>query len=210
METNHVKFDELTTMDSKHNYLEPKTHRFYNDDSSAEYTSILSKEDLDNLFGLMYEEYFEKISSEVSINFAAQPTPNNDDTPSSSSIIVEDREAPPIVSSSEDQISPILSNDVVELVQEDSTDFDGNTLFTPYDALMIEEAESPSIVVDPSNMHEFNQVQPSTHIWTKAHYLEQVIGDPSKLVMTRSRLHTDAEVCMYALTESTTEPKIIK
>ncbi|GJS74366.1 retrovirus-related pol polyprotein from transposon TNT 1-94 [Tanacetum coccineum] len=164
IETIHVKFDELTTMDFKHNCLEPKTNRFYNDDSSAEYTSILSKEDLDNLFDLMYEEYFEKISSEVSINFAAQPTPNNDDTPSPSSIIVEDREAPPIVSSFEDQISPILSNDVVESVQEDSTDFDGNTLFTPYDALMIEEAKSPSIAVDPSNMHEFNQVQTSTHI----------------------------------------------
>ncbi|GJT97984.1 ribonuclease H-like domain-containing protein [Tanacetum coccineum] len=51
-----------------------------------------------------------------------------------------------------------------------------------------------------SNMHEFNQVQPSTHIWTKAHPLEQVIGDPSKPVMTRSRLQKYAEVCMYALT----------
>nr|GEW21926.1 integrase, catalytic region, zinc finger, CCHC-type, peptidase aspartic, catalytic [Tanacetum cinerariifolium] len=76
------------------------------------------------------------------------------------------------------------------------TDFDGNTLFTPYDAPTFEEAESSSIVTDPSNMHEFNQVQPSTHIWTKAHPLEQVIGDPSKLVMTRSRLQTDAKVCI--------------
>ncbi|GJX97194.1 hypothetical protein Tco_0352992 [Tanacetum coccineum] len=31
------------------------------------------------------------------------------------------------------------------------------------------------------------------HIWTKAHPLEQVIGDPSKPVMTRSMLYTDAE-----------------
>ncbi|GKG53177.1 hypothetical protein Tco_0552445, partial [Tanacetum coccineum] len=62
-----------------------------------------------------------------------------------------------------------------------------------------EEAESSSTAADPSNMHEFNQVQRSTHTWTKAHPLEQVIGDPSKPVMTRSRLNTDAEVCMYAL-----------
>ncbi|GKD77846.1 retrovirus-related pol polyprotein from transposon TNT 1-94 [Tanacetum coccineum] len=42
-------------------------------------------------------------------------------------------------------------------------------------------------------MHEFHQVQPSTQIWTKAHLLEQVIGDPSKHVMTRHRLQTDPE-----------------
>ncbi|GJT70053.1 retrovirus-related pol polyprotein from transposon TNT 1-94 [Tanacetum coccineum] len=92
-------------------------------------------------------------SLEVSINFAAQPTPNNDDTPSSSSIIVEDQEVPPFISSSEEQLSPISSVDVVESV----TDFDGNTLFTPYDALMFKEAESSLIYADPSNMHEFNQ-----------------------------------------------------
>ncbi|GJZ70029.1 retrotransposon protein, putative, ty1-copia subclass, partial [Tanacetum coccineum] len=32
------------------------------------------------------------------------------------------------------------------------------------------------------------------------HPLKQVIGDPSKPIMTRKRLQTDAEVCMYALT----------
>ncbi|GJY22258.1 retrovirus-related pol polyprotein from transposon TNT 1-94 [Tanacetum coccineum] len=59
-------------------------------------------------------------------------------------------------------------------------------------------------------MHEFHQVQPSTHISTKAHPLEQVIGDPSKPVMTRKRLQTNSEFCMYALTVSTFEPKNIK
>nr|GEZ99478.1 hypothetical protein [Tanacetum cinerariifolium] len=56
----------------------------------------------------------------------------------------------------------------------------------------------------------FYQVQPSTHSWTKDHPLDQVIGDPSKHVMTRQRLHTDSKVCMYALTVSTIEPKNIK
>ncbi|GJU64629.1 hypothetical protein Tco_1246464 [Tanacetum coccineum] len=91
METIHVKFDKLTVMDSEHNCLEPETNRFNDNDSSAE---IPSKEDLHNLFGLMYEEYFKKRSPEVSINSATQPTHNNDDTPSSSLIIVEDQEAP--------------------------------------------------------------------------------------------------------------------
>nr|GEU96870.1 reverse transcriptase domain-containing protein [Tanacetum cinerariifolium] len=45
---------------------------------------------------------------------------------------------------------------------------------------------------------------------TKAHPLEQVIGDPSKPVMTRNRLQTNSELCMYALIVSTLEPKNIK
>nr|GEZ31660.1 retrovirus-related Pol polyprotein from transposon TNT 1-94 [Tanacetum cinerariifolium] len=151
------------------------------------------KKDLDNLFGPLYEEYFEKRSPKVSINSTAQPTPNNDDTPSSSSTIVEDQEAPPIVSLYEEQMFPYLTYDAVELVQEDSIEFDSNTLITPYAASTCEEAESSSITEDPSNMHEFHQVQPSTHICTKAHPLEQVIGDPSMPVMTRNMLYTDSE-----------------
>ncbi|GJZ76411.1 retrovirus-related pol polyprotein from transposon TNT 1-94 [Tanacetum coccineum] len=75
---------------------------------------------------------------------------------------------------------------------------------------MFKDSESSSIAANPLNMHEFNQVQPSTHTWTTTHPLEQVIGDPSKLMMTRSRLHIDVEVYMYALTVSTTKPKNIK
>ncbi|GKC66267.1 putative ribonuclease H-like domain-containing protein [Tanacetum coccineum] len=210
METIHVKFDELTAMASEHDSLEPVFQRFINDDSSAESMNIPSKEDLDNLFGPMYEEYFEKRSSETSINSAAQQVHNHEDSPSTSSIIVEEHEAPPIVTTSEEQTSPISLNEADEFNQEDSTDFDGNTVFVPYDAPNFEEAESSTTALDPSNMHEFHQVQPSTHIWTKAHPLEQVIGDPSKPVMTRQRLHTDSEVCMYALTVSTLEPKNIK
>ncbi|GJR60446.1 integrase, catalytic region, zinc finger, CCHC-type containing protein [Tanacetum coccineum] len=171
--------------------------------------NIPSKEDLDNLFGPMYEEYFEKRSSKVSINSATQQVHNHEDSPSTSSTIVEEHEAPPIVTTSEEQTSPILMNEVDELNQEDSTEFDGNTLLTPYDTPEFAEAES-SIALDPSNMHDFHQVQPSTHIWTKAHPLEQVIGDPSKPVMTRKRLQTDSELCMYALTVNTFEPKNIK
>ncbi|GJS59363.1 retrovirus-related pol polyprotein from transposon TNT 1-94 [Tanacetum coccineum] len=158
----------------------------------------------------MYEEYFEKSPSETSINSAAQQVLNHEDSPSTSSIVVEEHKAPPIVTASEEQTSPISFNEADEFNQEDSADFDGNTVFVPYDVLNFEEAESSTTALDPSNMHEFHQVQPSTHIWTKAHPLEQVIGDTSKPVMTRQRLQTDSEVCMYALTVSTLEPKNIK
>ncbi|GJU38803.1 retrovirus-related pol polyprotein from transposon TNT 1-94 [Tanacetum coccineum] len=105
---------------------------------------------------------------------------------------------------------PISHDEADEFVQEDSTDLGGNTLLSPYHTPMFEEAESSSTAEDPSNMHTITHFQPSTHTWTKAHPLEQVIGDPSRPVMTRSRLNTDPEVCMYALTMSTTEPKNIK
>nr|GEW34080.1 Gag-Pol polyprotein [Tanacetum cinerariifolium] len=45
---------------------------------------------------------------------------------------------------------------------------------------------------------------------TKDHPLEQVIGNPSQSVRTRRQLESDAEMCMFALTVSRTEPKNIK
>nr|GFB61094.1 retrovirus-related Pol polyprotein from transposon TNT 1-94 [Tanacetum cinerariifolium] len=96
-----------------------------------------------------------------------------------------------------------------EFHQEDSTDFDGNAQFVPYNPPSYEAIESSSTALEPSNVQNFHQVQPSTHFWTKDHPLDQVIGDPSKPVMTRPRLHTDSEVCMHALTISTIKPKNI-
>ncbi|GKF87096.1 hypothetical protein Tco_0257973, partial [Tanacetum coccineum] len=77
-----------------------------------------------------------------------------------------------------------------EFIQEASADFDGSLEFVSYNPLSDEEIESSTAALEPSNVHNFHQVQPSTHIWTKDHPLDQVIGDPSKLVMTRQRLHT--------------------
>ncbi|GJR80764.1 retrovirus-related pol polyprotein from transposon TNT 1-94 [Tanacetum coccineum] len=70
----------------------------------------------------------------------------NDDSPTSevSKGILKrlgSTEAPPFVSSLEEQISLISSNEAVESIQEDSIDFDGNTLITPYDCLTFKEAE---------------------------------------------------------------------
>ncbi|GJY43987.1 hypothetical protein Tco_0432200 [Tanacetum coccineum] len=131
METIHVKFDELTAMDSKHDSLEPVSQLFINDDSSTKSINTPSKEDLDNLFGPMYEEYFEKRSFEVSINFATQQVYNNEDSPSTSSIIIEEQEAPPIVTTSEEQTSPISLNNADEFNQEDFADFDGKYGIVP-------------------------------------------------------------------------------
>ncbi|GKB70517.1 retrovirus-related pol polyprotein from transposon TNT 1-94 [Tanacetum coccineum] len=152
METIHVKFDKLTAIASEHDSSEPGFQRFINDDSSSESMNIPSKEDLDNLFGPMYEEYFEKRSSDTSINFATQKLHNHEDSPSTSSIVVEDHEAPPIVTLFEEQTFPIPLNKADESNQEDFVEFDGNTIFVPYDVPNFEEAESSTTALDPSNM----------------------------------------------------------
>ncbi|GJX31257.1 retrovirus-related pol polyprotein from transposon TNT 1-94 [Tanacetum coccineum] len=215
METIHVKFDELIDMASKCNNLEPEMNCTNFQDSQ----SIPSKSDLDNLFGPLYEEYYATSSQEVLDNSAAN-TLDNEHTSSSSSIVVEEDEAPQIVSSSAEQVatepnSLVLNENADEFVQEDVADYDGNVFYNAPLTPVFEEAqskmhESSSTYQDPSNMHEFHQKHRSSDRWTKNHPIEQVIGDPSKPVMTRNRLQTDAEVCMYALTVSTIEPKNIK
>nr|GEY10315.1 Gag-Pol polyprotein [Tanacetum cinerariifolium] len=73
-----------------------------------------------------------------------------------------------------------------------------------------DQGETSSRHVDSSNMHTFYQRFPSEHRWTKDHPLEQVIRNPSQLVRTRRQHESDAEMYMFALTVSRTEPKNIK
>nr|GEY30906.1 integrase, catalytic region, zinc finger, CCHC-type, peptidase aspartic, catalytic [Tanacetum cinerariifolium] len=191
MEIIHVKFDELTALASEHDCLEPELQRFNNYNSSAETMNTPSKEDLDNLFRPMFEEYFRKKSSETPINSVAQLTQLHKDSPFTSSINVEQHEAPPIETTSDEQSSPIPLTEADELHQEDSAEFDGKSLFVSYNPTSYEVIEFFSTVLEPSNVHNFHQVQPLTHSWTKYHPLDQVIGDLSKPVMTRQRLHAD-------------------
>nr|GEZ25988.1 hypothetical protein [Tanacetum cinerariifolium] len=131
-------------------------------------------------------ECYEVRPPKVSNNSAAKIL-NDEDTPSSSLIIVKDHKAPQLVSSSEEPISskpttPVSNNNTDESIQE----------------------------YDPSNMHEFYQQYFSIDRWAKNHPIEQVLGDPSKHAMTRSRLHSYVKMCMYALIVSTIKPTNIK
>ncbi|GJZ09316.1 hypothetical protein Tco_0543599 [Tanacetum coccineum] len=98
METIHVKFDELTGIASEHNCLEPDSNIINFEDPSVKPSHTPSKEDLDNLFGLMYEKYFEGRTPNVSTsdNFAASDNLNANDTSSLIIIIVDVNEAPHI------------------------------------------------------------------------------------------------------------------
>nr|GFD41294.1 hypothetical protein [Tanacetum cinerariifolium] len=89
---------------------------------------------------------------------------------------------------------------------------DGNTFVNPFANPSTSAAAeaSSSQNVDPSNMHTFYQPYPHEFQWTKDHPLEQVIGEPSRPVLTRNQLRSDGDMCIYALTVSTMEPKNVK
>nr|GFC03524.1 hypothetical protein [Tanacetum cinerariifolium] len=89
--------------------------------------------------------------------------------------------------------------------------FDANTFVNPFATPSTSAAKSSSSQnVDPSNMHTFYQPYPHEFQWIKDQPLEQVIGEPSRPVLTRNQLRSDGDMCMYALTVSTMEPKNVK
>ncbi|GJV45937.1 retrovirus-related pol polyprotein from transposon TNT 1-94 [Tanacetum coccineum] len=89
--------------------------------------------------------------------------------------------------------------------------FDDNLFVNPFVAPSTSAAgSSSSQYVDPSNMHKFYQPYPHEYQWTKDHPLEQVIGEPTWPVSKINQLRTDGDMCMYALTVSTMEPKNVK
>nr|GFB04831.1 hypothetical protein [Tanacetum cinerariifolium] len=120
-------------------------------------------------------------------------------------------ETTPIPTKSSSHATNILvtSQDVDALNQNAMVD--DNTFVNPFTNLSTSAvAASSSQNVDPSNMHTFYQPYPYEFQWTKDHPLEEVTGEPSRPVLTKNQLRSDGDMCMYALTVSTLEPKTIK
>nr|GEV04944.1 copia protein [Tanacetum cinerariifolium] len=91
-----------------------------------------------------------------------------------------------------------------------NTVFEGDLFVNPYVTPFTESVVSSTQYVDPSNMHTFYQSYPHDYQWTKDHPLEQLIGEPSRPVLTINQLKTDGDICIYALTVSITELKSVK
>nr|GFA06845.1 hypothetical protein [Tanacetum cinerariifolium] len=128
---------------------------------------------------------------------------------STASTTIVDTTPTPTNSSSHATNIPITSQDVDEL--NPNVLFDGNTFVNPFANPSTSDAESSSSQnMDPSNMHTFYQPYPYEVQWTKDHPLEQVIKEPSRPVLTWNQLRSDGDMCMYALTVSTIEPKNVK
>nr|GFA03782.1 retrovirus-related Pol polyprotein from transposon TNT 1-94 [Tanacetum cinerariifolium] len=225
MESIHVNFDELPQMASdqnssdpahecqtkalEHNSLSPG--RKCQENVSLGDKTVTTSNELDLLFSPMFDELLNgssKVVSKSSAVYAADAptqrhqftTPlNNLTTPTPTCQIPTI--APTVISSKNlNQTETHAESDQV------ADDEFINIFSTPVQ----DQGETSSRHVDKSNMHTFYQRYPSEHRWTKDNPLEQVIGNPSQSVRTRRQLESDAEMCMFALTVSRTEPKNIK
>nr|GFC45631.1 hypothetical protein [Tanacetum cinerariifolium] len=196
-------------MTLEHNSLSPR--RNCQENVSLRDKTDTTSNELDLLFSPMFDELLNgssKVVSKSSTVSAAdapnerqQPTTplNNHITPTPPC------QTPPITTS---VISPENINRAEPHAKNDEVADDEfiNIFSTPVQ----DQGEMSAHHVDSSNMHTFYQCYPSEQCWTKDHPLEQVIGNPSQSVRTRRQLESDAEMCMFALTVSRTEPKNIK
>nr|GEY77962.1 hypothetical protein [Tanacetum cinerariifolium] len=199
MESIHVNFNELPQMASVQ----------ISSDPAPELTTL---NELDLLFSLMFDELLNGPSQVVSMSSAVttadesiqrqqhQTTSLVNHTTPEQTCQVQSHESTVTSNENINQAEPHAENDQV------ADDEFINIFLTPIQ----DQGEMSSLHVDSSNMHTFYQRYPSEHRWTKDHPLEQVIGNPSQSVRTRRQLESDAEMCMFALPVSRTEPKNIK
>nr|GFB75147.1 putative ribonuclease H-like domain-containing protein [Tanacetum cinerariifolium] len=157
-----------------------------------------TESELDLLFEAMYDDYFGGQPSANVENVPPAQEPQARQTSTTSTTITDNVPIPTNPSSHATNIL-ISSQDVDELNQNAMVD--GNTFVNPFATSSSNAAKtSSSQNVDPSNMHTFYQPYPHEFQWTKDHPLEQVIGEPSRPVLTRNQLLSDGDMCIYALT----------
>ncbi|GKF20359.1 retrovirus-related pol polyprotein from transposon TNT 1-94, partial [Tanacetum coccineum] len=159
------------------------------------------------LFQLMFDEYFKETPKNVSAN---NSTATQQDAPSSTTIDQDARS--PTTTPITDKTGTLITNNNVEEHQQEypNADFDSDTFTNLFAPPEIGSAESSTRVTDPSNMHTFYQSHSHTHKWTKDHPLENIIGNPSKPVLTRRQFKTDAMLCYFHAFLSKVEPKNYK
>ncbi|GJT49081.1 retrovirus-related pol polyprotein from transposon TNT 1-94 [Tanacetum coccineum] len=208
VESIHLRFDEIkemseTSVANDTSGLVPQRQKasdYDNPDPAPELqnvspsadTTVPSQQELDLLFGPLYDEFFNDGTSRV--NKSSSPTDNSiqkDTLPST-------------------HIQPTSEPTTPTNVHAEENNDNQAEFTNPFCTPVQENAESSSRNIGNSNVHTFNQPQDSEYRWTKDHPLTQVRGNPSKPVQTRRQLATDPEMCMFALTVSIVEPKNIK
>ncbi|GJW03813.1 retrovirus-related pol polyprotein from transposon TNT 1-94 [Tanacetum coccineum] len=152
---------------------------------------------------------------------SGEDTTSIDDLPLDDSMILPEYESFTLASQDVDELpqqqhvqqqdnqAPLQPETVADNVPNAMSDGDVfENPFAPPSTSVVESSSSQ--YVDPSNMHTFYQPYQHDYQWTKDHPLEQVIGEPSRPVLTRNQLQTDGEMCIYALTVSTMKPRNVK
>nr|GEY35478.1 hypothetical protein [Tanacetum cinerariifolium] len=170
-------------------------------DPSTITTQQPTEGELDLLFEAMYDDYIGgQPSAAPRIVPAAQAPQVRQMSMTSTSIA--DTAPSPKNSSSQATNFPNTSHDIDELnSQQQHVQQQEN-----HDPIQ------PETVADnvPYTMFDANTFVNPLLLHPQDYPLEQVIGEPSRLILTRNQLRSDGEMCMYALTVSTMEPKNVK
>ncbi|GKC21233.1 retrovirus-related pol polyprotein from transposon TNT 1-94, partial [Tanacetum coccineum] len=192
VESIHLKFDEIKEMSETYvandtSNLVPQRQKASDYDNSdpvpqqqnvspsADTIAPLQQE-LDLLFGPLYDEFFNTGTSRV--NKSSSLTNNSTQQDILPSMNIHHTSEP-----------STLTNVHAEKNNDDQAEFT-NPFYTP-----VQEAiDSSSCNFGNSNMHTFNQPQASEYRWTKDHPLTQVRENPSKPVQTRRQLAIDPEM----------------
>nr|GEW45205.1 retrovirus-related Pol polyprotein from transposon TNT 1-94 [Tanacetum cinerariifolium] len=201
IETIHVDFDELTTMDFEHSSSGPALHEMtpatINSGLVPNPTSSTPVDHPD-------PEVIAPIAKVVALEPAASTS-----SPSSTTV---DQDAP---SPSNSQTTPktqysIIPNDV----EEDNHDLDvahmNNDPFFGISILEVPFDQSSSTDVIHTIMHPDHQISEHNSKWTKDHPLENIICELARPVSTRLQLHEQAVFCYYDAFLTSVEPKTYK
>nr|GFA30785.1 integrase, catalytic region, zinc finger, CCHC-type, peptidase aspartic, catalytic [Tanacetum cinerariifolium] len=209
METMNVSFDQLSAMAFKQRSSKPGLNSMKSGhiSSGLDLTYALStittqqpsEGELDLLFEAMYDDYIGGQPSATTRTVSPAQEPQVRQTSTTSTTIADNVPIPTNASSLATNI-PITSQDIDEL--NPNAMVDGNTFVNPFanPSTSVATTSSSQQNVDPSNMHTFYQPYPHKFQWSKDHPLEQVIGEPSRPILTRNQLRSDGDMCMYALT----------
>ncbi|GJW15914.1 putative ribonuclease H-like domain-containing protein [Tanacetum coccineum] len=212
MEMMNVTFDELSTMafeqrNSK-SELQEMTSRQISSRLDLTYapSTITSQKptecELDLLFEARYDDYIGGQSSDATRIAPAALVTQNLQTPNASTTIAES--APTLKNSSiEAPTIPNTSHDIDELQQQQHSQQQDNQ--APLQSKAV--ADNVNNAMFDENMFINPFAPPST---SSDHPLEKVIEEPSRSVLTRNQLRTNGEMCIYALSMSTMEPRIVK
>nr|GEX78674.1 hypothetical protein [Tanacetum cinerariifolium] len=203
IKTMNVSFDELSAMAFEQRSSKPGLQSMTSGHISSGLdltyapstitTQQPSEGELDLLFKAMYDDYIGGQPSATTRTVSPAQEPQVRQT-STASTTIADTALIPTNSSSHATNVPITLQDVDEL--NPNVIVDGNTFVNAFANSSTSAAASSSQQnVDPSNMHTFYQPYPHEFQWTKDHPLEQVIGEPSRPVLTRNQLQSDGDMC---------------
>ncbi|GJX09727.1 retrovirus-related pol polyprotein from transposon TNT 1-94 [Tanacetum coccineum] len=208
VESIHLRFDEIkemneTSVANDTSGLVPQRQKasdYDNSDPAPELqnvyptadTAVPSQQELDLLFGPLYDEFFNDGTSRV--NKSSSPTDNSvpQDTHPSTNIQPTSEPSTPTNAHAEE-------NNV------DQAEFT-NPFCTPVQEI----AESSSRNSGNSNVHTFNQPQNSEYRWTKDHPLSSSWKSNPSQCNRRQLAKPNTEMCMFAPHVSIVEPKNIK